>query len=64
MPLNTPQLEAAILATLNDMATRTDDPATARQVFAQRLATAITTHITTGTVTTTGTAAAQTGTIA
>ena len=63
MPLNTPQLETAILALLDDMATRTTDPAQARQDFAQQLATAITAHIQTGTVTTTGTAATQTGTI-
>lgn len=62
--LNTPQLEAAILSLLDDMSTRTADPAQARRDFAHRLATAITAHIKTGTVATTGTAAAQTGTIA
>lgn len=61
--LNTPQLETAILVILEDLATRTTDPVQARKDFAHQLATAITAHIKTGTVTTTGTAAAQTGTV-
>jgi ribonucleotide monophosphatase NagD (HAD superfamily) len=63
MALNTPQLQAAIDAILDDMATRTNDPAQARRDFAQQLAETISAHIKTGTVTTTGTATAQTGTI-
>lgn len=63
MPLNTPQLANAIVVLLEQMTTRTDDAQQARHDFAQQLATAITTHIRTGTVTTTGTAATQTGTI-
>ena len=68
MPLNTPQLQTAIEGILDTLVTRTDSTPAARQQarrdFAQQLATAITTHIKTGTVTTTGTAATQTGTIA
>ncbi len=63
MPLNTPQLQADILAVLDDMATRIADPEQARKDFALQLASAIADHIKTGTVTTTGTAATQTGTI-
>ena len=63
MPLNTLKLETDILAILDDMATREADPTQARRDFARQLATAITSHIRTGTVTTTGTAAPQTGII-
>ncbi|MCB2379793.1 hypothetical protein LGH70_19510 [Hymenobacter sp. BT635] len=63
MPLNTPQLETSILSILDDQAQRTDNPAQARKDFAHQLAVAITAHIKTGTVTTTGSATTQTGTI-
>ncbi|TGE23559.1 hypothetical protein [Hymenobacter metallicola] len=63
MALNTPLLKTAILSILDDQAKRTDNPAQAREDFAQQLAEAITAHIKTGQVQTTGTAAAQTGTI-
>ena len=65
--LNTDQAETAVLALLDDMATRTDNPAKARRDFARQLVAAIAglirTATVTGTVTTTGSAAAQTGTI-
>lgn len=69
--LNTAQAETAVLTLLDNMATRTDStPAglqAARQDFAHGLVAAIAGLIRTGTVTgtvsTTGTAAAQAGTI-
>ena len=63
MPLNPKLLEADIVAILDDQAQRKENPQQARRDFAQQLAAAITKHIKTSTVTTTGTAAAQTGTI-
>ena len=67
MPLNTPALALAIEAILTDQYTRTKNPAQARKDFARQLAGAIAAHLitatVTGTVTTAGTAAAQTGTI-
>jgi len=64
MPLVKATLEAQILNILNDLSTRTDNPAQARQDFASQLATAVDAYIKTATITvaTTGTAAAQTGT--
>ena len=65
--LNTAQAETAVLAILDELATRTDNPAQARRDFAHQLVAAIAglirTGTVTGTVTTTGTAVAQTGTI-
>lgn len=65
MPLNKPQLEAQILQILTDFknssSSLTGDQAA--QQFASKLATAIDVFVKTGTVNTTGTAAAQTGTI-
>ena len=65
--LNTVQAETAVVALLEEMATRTDNPAQARRDFARQLVAAIACLIRTatvnGTVTTTGTATAQTGTI-
>jgi len=63
MALNTPQLENAIFDLLSDQAERTENPVQARRDFAHQLAVAITTHIKTGVVTTTGSASAQTGKI-
>lgn len=63
MPLNTPKLEDDIFDLLTEQSKRTENPAQARRDFARDLATAITAHVRTGTVTTTGTAATQTGTI-
>lgn len=63
MPLNTNAAEAAVLAILDDQATRLDDPARARRDFARDIVAAVADLIRTGTVTTTGTAASQTGTI-
>lgn len=63
MPLNTAKLEDDIFDLLTEQAKRTENPAQARRDFAHQLATAISFHIRTGTVTTTGTAATQTGTI-
>ena len=61
MPLNTPALAQSIEKLLTEQAARKTDPARARQFFAQQLAAAIATHLLSATVTTTGTAAAQTG---
>lgn len=63
MPLNPKLLEADILALLEEQSQRTTNPEQARKDFARSLALAITKHIKTGTVTTTGTAASQTGII-
>ena len=63
MPLNTPKLELDILSLLHDMAARTEDPIQARADYARELAQIITAFVKTGQVSTTGTAAAQTGTI-
>ncbi|MCC3159525.1 hypothetical protein LJ737_19945 [Hymenobacter sp. 15J16-1T3B] len=63
MPLNKPALKAAILRILSDMTTRTSNQAQAREDAAEQLATAIDTYVRTGTVTTTGSATTQTGTI-
>ncbi len=63
MPLNTEQAELAVLALLDDMAGRTEDAVQARRDFARDLVSTVATLIRTGTVTTTGTAAAQTGSI-
>ncbi|GAA4349780.1 hypothetical protein GCM10023185_06780 [Hymenobacter saemangeumensis] len=67
MALNTTRAETAVLALLDDMASRTDNPAQARRDFARQLVATVADLIRSGTVTgtvaTTGTAAAQTGTI-
>lgn len=63
MPLNTNAAEAAVLAILDDQATRTDDPVRARMAFARDIVTVIADLIRTGTVTTNGSATTQTGTI-
>lgn len=63
MPLNTPKLELDLLDLLNDMASRTENPVQTRQDYARELARIITAFVKTGQVSTTGTAAAQTGTI-
>jgi hypothetical protein len=63
--LDTQQLEMDLLTIFEDMATRVDDPGRARRDHARDLAAAITrfmrTGRATGPITTTGTAAAQTG---
>ena len=65
--LNTALAETAVLALLDDMATRNDQTAAdaqqTRRDFAHQLVAAVAGLIRTGTVSTTGTAAAQTGTI-
>ena len=67
MPLNTIQAETDVLALLDQLATRTTDPAQARRDFARQLvsvmAAMMRTATITGTVATAGSAAAQTGTI-
>lgn len=63
MALNKTGLKAAILAIFEDMATREDHPETVREDFATQLSDAIDAFVKTGTVTTTGTATAQTGVI-
>lgn len=62
MPLNLPGLVADIIAA-EQAASGEDSVEAARLKFATELATAIDTYVRTGTVTTTGTAAAQTGLI-
>ncbi len=66
MGLNKAGLKDAILEIMDELATREDDPATAREDFATMLSNAIDTFVKTGTVTvsvtTTGTASSQTGT--
>lgn len=66
MPLVKSTLEAGILVLLTDLSTNDSDPAQARQDYASQLATLIDSYVKTATVnsivTTTGTAAAQTGT--
>ena len=65
MPLVKTTLETQILSILTNLSTN-EDPVQARQDFAAQLATAVDAYVKTGTVnstvTTTGTAAAQTGT--
>ena len=51
MPLVKSTLEVGILALLEEMSNRTEDPAQARQDFASDLATLIDTYIKTATVT-------------
>jgi hypothetical protein len=63
MALDKTGLKNAILAIFENMATREDHPETAREDFATQLSDAIDMYVRTGTVTTTGTASAQTGTI-
>jgi hypothetical protein len=63
MALDKTGLKDAILAIFEDMATRTEDPEQARIDVATRLSDAIDVYVKTGTVATTGTATAQTGTI-
>ncbi len=67
--LDTATAEAAIVALLDDLAARTDNPAQARRDFARDLVAAVAALLRTATflpatapVTTAGTAAAQTGT--
>jgi|GEM_PF-3118980 len=68
MALNTTQAENAVLALLDDMASRDTDDAQARRDYARELVGIMATLIRSasgtgsGMVTTTGTAAAQTGT--
>jgi phage baseplate assembly protein W len=63
MPLVKPTLEAGILSLLTDLSARTEDPEQARKDYASQLATLIDTYVksATVTVTTAGTAAAQSG---
>lgn len=61
--MNTNAAEAAVLAILDDQATRTDDPRRSRMDFARDLVAAMADLIRSGTVTTTGSATTQTGTI-
>lgn len=63
MALDKTALKTAILNIFADMATRQDHPETAREDFATALSNAIDLYVRTGTVTTAGTATAQTGTI-
>ncbi len=65
--LDTATAETQVLALLDEMATRTDNPAQARRDFARALVAAVAglirTGTVTGTVTTAGSATAQTGSI-
>ncbi|MDO7877386.1 hypothetical protein Q5H93_21775 [Hymenobacter sp. ASUV-10] len=67
MALNTAQAETDVLALLDDMAARTTDPGQSRRDYARELvrimADMMRTGTVTGTVTTTGSATTQTGTI-
>lgn len=63
MPLDTPGLKAAIIAA-QQASSGAQNPTEAREQFAESLAQAIEVFVKTGTVTTTGSASAQTGTIA
>ncbi len=62
MPLNTPKLQTDIVQILTDLS-MSEDPAQARIDYARRMAAAIDGFVRSGLVTTTGTAAAQTGAI-
>lgn len=67
MPLNRQAAKVRLLQLMEDMASRRDNPLQARQDYADQfidlMAELMTTATITGTVTTAGTAAAQTGTI-
>ncbi|MDJ1494151.1 hypothetical protein QNI19_14500 [Cytophagaceae bacterium DM2B3-1] len=64
MPLDKPGLKAAILQIAQDFNDNDSiDGETAAEQFAEKLSTAIDVFVKTGTVNTTGTASAQTGTI-